>query len=252
MKRVLKALVGSVGYEIRRMPAKPSDPDSIAAQSVKDSQYYARWSSSVPIYMPWLEDERFSCIYRTIAEQTVVSIDRCYLLYCFATHAANLAGNFAECGVYKGGTAFLLSEAATATKTVHLFDAFAGLPNPEEGVDNYYQAGVFADTNIEKVRQLLHVHAGRTRIHEGWMPETFENVEDETFSLVHVDVDLYRTAKACCEFFFPRLCKGGILIFDDYGFPACRGEREAVDEFFSMNLEKPICMPTGQAIAIKL
>lgn len=251
MKTILKALLGSAGYEIRRIPAEPLDPDSIAAKSVTNSQYYAKWSSSVPTYMPWLGDRHFLCIYRTVAEQTIVSIDRCYLLY-LALHAANLVGNFAECGVYKGGTAFLLSETSTVGKRVHLFDSFAGLPKPDQGIDNYYQAGVFADTNIEKVRRLLHAHVGHIEIHHGWMPETFANVQEEIFSLVDIDVDLYRTARACCEFFFPRLCQGGILVFDDYGFPACRGEKEAVDEFFSMKLEKPICMPTGQAFVIKL
>jgi hypothetical protein len=41
------------------------------------------------------------------------------------------------------------------------------------------------------------------------------------------------------------------MVFDDYGFPACRGEKDAVDEFFSTRSEKPICLPTGQAIVIK-
>jgi predicted O-methyltransferase YrrM len=83
------------------------------------------------------------------------------------------------------------------------------------------------------------------------MPDTLADVERDTFSLVHIDVDLYQTAKVCCEFFYPRVCEGGIIVFDDYGFPACRGEREAADEYFSTKVEKPICLPTGQAFVIK-
>ena len=41
------------------------------------------------------------------------------------------------------------------------------------------------------------------------------------------------------------------MIFDDYGFPACRGEKDAVDEFFADKPEKPITLPTGQALVIK-
>jgi hypothetical protein len=41
------------------------------------------------------------------------------------------------------------------------------------------------------------------------------------------------------------------MIFDDYGFPACHGEKVAVDEFFADKAESPIALPTGQAIILK-
>ena len=251
MKSTLKAFFRLVGYEVQRVSLAPSDPDSIAAKTVRDSHCYIKWSSAVPIYAPWLGDQRFADLYRLVQEHTIVSIDRCYLLYCIALHAAALSGDFAECGVYKGGTALLLSEVAGRKRTVHLFDAFAGLPEPDSIVDNYYRAGTFADTSLYDVRRLLQHHSDHVRIHHGWMPETFVRVEKDTFSLVHIDVDLYQTTKACCEFFFPRLSKGGLMVFDDYGFPACRGEKDAVDEFFSTKPEKPIGLLTGQAIIIK-
>src|SRR5262249_48057078 len=122
MKTVIKGIVRTLGYEIRSLVPQAVDPDSIAIKTVKESQHYAKWVSPTPIYCAWLGDERFSRIFRIISEHTIVSIDRCYLLYCLAWHAANLHGEFAECGVYKGGTARLLCEAAPVTKTVHLFD----------------------------------------------------------------------------------------------------------------------------------
>jgi O-methyltransferase len=251
MKRILKTALSSFGYEIQRSKTAATGADAIAVKTVKESQCYTGWSSSTPIYAGWLGDKRFDLIYNTVRGHTIVSVDRCYLLYCLAGYAVHLDGDFAECGVYKGGTAFLLSEMSRPAKLVHLFDAFEGLPQPDEN-DNYYKAGDFSDTNIDDVRRLLDIHEERIRIHEGWMPDTFANVGTNTFSLVHIDVDLYRTAMDCCEFFFSRLCKGGILVFDDYGFPACRGEKDAVDEFFSAKPEMPICLPTGQAIVIKL
>jgi O-methyltransferase len=251
VKRTLKQFFRSVGYEIRRVQAAPSDPDAVAAKTVKESQCYIKWSTAVPIYAGWLGDAKFGDIYCRVAQHTIVSVDRCYFLYCVALHAASLSGDFAECGVYRGGTALLLSEVAEAKKVVHIFDSFSGLPEPDENVDNYYRAGTFADTSFEDVRRLFEAHTAHIQIHRGWMPGSFSEVEQRSFALVHVDVDLYRTAKACCEFFYPRLCEGGILVFDDYGFPACRGEKEAVDEFFSTKNERPICLPTGQAFVVK-
>jgi len=251
VKRALKELLRTVGYEIKRVQPAASDPDSVAARTVKESQNYTKWSTAVPIYAAWLGDARFANIYGRVAECSIVSIDRCYFLYCVALHAVSLSGDFAECGVYKGGTALLLSEVAEAKRVVHLFDAFSGLPEPDKNADNYYKAGTFGDTSFEEVCRVLEPHACHIQIHQGWMPGTFSKVEHRSFALVHIDVDLYRTAKACCEFFYPRLCEGGILVFDDYGFPACRGEKEAVDEFFSTRNERPISLPTGQAFVIK-
>jgi O-methyltransferase len=226
------------------------DADAIAAKTVKESQCYATWSTG-PIYIGWLADRNFDLIYNAIRSHTIVSVDRCYLLYNLAAYAANLPGDFAECGIYKGGTAFLLSEMSRAPKFVHLFDSFKGLPPPDDK-DNYYKAGDFGDANIDEVHRLLDRHRERIKFYQGWMPDTFRDVGANKFSLVHVDVDLYRTAMDCCEFFFPRLCRGGVLVFDDYGCPACRGEKDAVDEFFGSKLEQPISLPTGQAIVIKL
>ena len=69
---------------------------------------------------------------------------------------------------------------------------------------------------------------------------------------MHVDVDLYRPTLDACEYFYPRLVPGGVLLFDEYGFPAARGERDAVDEYFADKSESPIVLPTGQAIVLKL
>ena len=54
------------------------------------------------------------------------------------------------------------------------------------------------------------------------------------------------------EYVYPRLVPGGCLIFDDYGFPSCPGARQAVDELFANRPEVPLCLPTGQALVVKL
>jgi len=42
------------------------------------------------------------------------------------------------------------------------------------------------------------------------------------------------------------------MLFDEYGFPATRGEKDAVDEFLADKPELPITLLTGQAMIIKL
>jgi hypothetical protein len=45
---------------------------------------------------------------------------------------------------------------------------------------------------------------------------------------------------------------GGAMLFDEYGFPAAHGEKEAVDEYFATKPERPIALPTGQALVLKV
>ena len=53
------------------------------------------------------------------------------------------------------------------------------------------------------------------------------------FSLIHFDCDLYAPTKAALEALWPRLSRGGVLIFDEYGISDWPGETRAVDEFLA-------------------
>jgi O-methyltransferase len=86
------------------------------------------------------------------------------------------------------------------------------------------------------------------------MPGTFAEVAGvDRYSFVHVDTDIYQSVLDCCTWFYPRLATGGALVFDDYGFlPYRLAARKAVDEFFAELPERPIVLPTGQAVVLKL
>jgi hypothetical protein len=53
------------------------------------------------------------------------------------------------------------------------------------------------------------------------------------FSLVHFDCDLYQPTRAALEAFWPKLSRGGILLFDEYAIKEWPGETLAVDEFLA-------------------
>jgi hypothetical protein len=42
------------------------------------------------------------------------------------------------------------------------------------------------------------------------------------------------------------------MLFDEYGFAAARGEKEAIDKFFADKPESPMTLPTGQALVLKV
>ena len=53
------------------------------------------------------------------------------------------------------------------------------------------------------------------------------------FSLIHFDCDLYAPTKAALEALWPRVSRGGVVLFDEYGIPDWAGETKAVDEFIA-------------------
>ena len=185
-----------------------------------------------------------------VREKTLVSPDRCYQLWKFAQHARQLPGDFLECGVFRGGTALLLAR-TLAQRKLWLFDSFEGLPTASKDKGDHYQRGDFGETSLEAVSALLSPYLNNIEIKKGWIPASFAGLEHLRFSFAHVDVDLYEPAFECCQFIWPRLVAGGVMIFDDYGFPACRGERNAVDAFFTGKKQPVIALPTGQALVFK-
>jgi len=50
------------------------------------------------------------------------------------------------------------------------------------------------------------------------------------------------------EYFFPRITRGGVILFDDYGDTSYSDTKEIVDKFFSNKSGILMKLPTGQAI----
>jgi len=154
--------------------------------------------------------------------------------------------------VYKGRTAKVLAlTSEKLDKNVYLFDTFSGMPDTDPDKDNFYKKGAFADTSLPDVESFLS-DCNNVTIYPGFFPETSKPVENNSFSFVHIDVDIYRSVLDCCEFFYPRMVQNGVIIFDDPGFEECGGARAAVNEFFYDKRDYPVYLPTGQVIVTKL
>lgn len=207
-----------------------------------------RWHRQAMQALPlWEQDRLFNQIMGSI-QYTLVDRARCYMLYQMTRQISQIAGEVAEVGVYKGGTAKLLASSLPG-KTVHLFDTFAGMPTTNANFDKHL-AGEFSDTSLAAVQQHLR-ECGNVRFYQGLFPSTAGPIEGSTFSLVHVDADIYDSVRACCEFFYPRLEIGAVMVFDDYGFPTCPGARKAVDEFFRDKPEIPFYLQSGQCWIVR-
>jgi O-methyltransferase len=148
-----------------------------------------------------------------------------------ADEVRSLPGSVAEVGVWRGKGAHFMAQ-ILPNKTIHLFDTFSGMP-PESLVklDGDHWA-IYANNSLKAVRRFLS-RFDNFEFHVGEFPGTgSELAPKEKFCLVNVDVDIYHPTYAACEFFYPRLVTGGIMVLNDYRASKCKGATAAVNEFF--------------------
>ena len=160
-------------------------------------------------------------------------------------------GDIAELGVFRGQglmtwANFLESYCISdRTKIVYGFDNWKGFVSisREDGADidelqkfeGYYDELKDAIKIFDSDRFIP--WKDRVKLVEGNIMETVPKFVDENpgvrFSLIHFDCDLYEPTKTALEYFWPRLSKGGICLFDEYAIKDWPGETKAVDEFFA-------------------
>jgi O-methyltransferase len=224
----------------------PTNTNKLNMPPIPDQELYG------PLFSPWLAQGEFRRFYEAAAPRTLVSIDRCYVLYTLLLQAIHVEGDIWECGVYQGGTAFMMARVLKnhgAWKKLFLFDTFEGMPSSDSRKD-LHKKGDFADTSLESVAEYIKEEEVCI-FRKGYIPDSFLGLESRKIALAHIDVDIYKSVIDCLEFIWPRLSFGGFIIFDDYGFPTCPGARTAVDEFFHAKAFYPLCLLTGQALVFK-
>ena len=128
-------------------------------------------------------------------------------------------------------------------------DTFEGFPDVFTDLDNVQKT--FSDVSINDIQKTFAVCKNIVML-KGNFSDSFKKIQDEVFSFVYIDADLYKSTLECCDFFYPRLLKTGVILFDDYLSPTATGVKKAVDEFFTGKAEYPIVLPTCQAMVFKI
>ena len=132
------------------------------------------------------------------------------------------AGCFVEVGVYHGGTAWFLAQAAQEQmRLCYLYDTFTGIPY--RGAHDSHQVGDFADTTIEEVRAAVPT----AMCIPGIFPARAINMGPVAFA--HLDCDQYQSYKDALEYLDSRMVKGGAVWCDDVDCLA--SATKAVEEF---------------------
>ena len=175
-----------------------------------------------------------------------------------------LPGDFAECGVWRGGSVMAMAKQLSALgvndRRIWLYDTFAGMTAPT-GADVEAGTGITAETmladtavgdgnNVWCVAGLSDVQANvrstgypfdQITFVEGDVAVTLQQSVPESISLLRLDTDWYESTKLGLEILYPRLVVGGVCILDDYGH--WEGARTAVDEYFATSGQRPFMHP---------
>jgi O-methyltransferase len=188
----------------------------------------------ISTYAPWRSDDEFQRVYQTIRANTFVDVWRCHELWSILGELREVPGAILEVGVWRGGTGALIAARAAGLgleDTVYLCDTWTGVAKTGE-VDIYYRDGKHDDASQAIVERLVtRMGLSNVELLQGVFPEdTGERISDRNVRLCHCDVDVYESAKGVLEWVWPRLAPGGVVVFDDYGFPACPGVTKLVDE----------------------
>lgn len=180
---------------------------------------------------------------------------RLHVLCWAGVVASKLEGDFVECGVNKGFSSKILMdylEFEKLEKTFYLMDTFEGLVEAlltEEEKQIGITGGGYKPC-IDVVKKVFG-NKENFKIIKGIIPQTLPLVDTEKVSFLHIDLNCVFPETEALKYFWERMVKGSIVIFDDYGWSGSIEQKKAHDAFAESKGLKILTMPTGQGMLIK-
>lgn len=176
----------------------------------------------------------------------------------------DVPGDICELGVFRGLGLFTWANLLESycigdrTKVVYGFDNWRGFGSfsPEDGatsaeahkVEGGFDASSYKNQLLDAIQMFDEDRfiPQKKRIElidgeiESTVPKFIADNPGVRFSLVHFDCDLYKPTKVSLECLWPRISKGGVVLFDEYAIKDWPGETRAVDEFLVNKPEQTI------------
>jgi O-methyltransferase len=261
VRRLLKRTANRFGYDIVRQVEPAPFAGVPAARPATDSTPFAGVPAAPPAtdstpahvdVVPHDIDAATRETYNAVRAYTMTSVERVAAL-CEAVRYVgrnHIPGDLVECGVWRGGS--MLAAARTlladkdSTRTLWLYDTFAGMSEPTEAdkrasdkalasellVSHDRDSDLWAVSGLAEVKRVMSLcsyPADKIRYVEGRVEDTIPEIAPDLIAVLRLDTDWYESTRHELAHLVPRVTPGGVLIIDDYGF--WQGARRAVDEF---------------------
>ena len=231
MTGAIQRLLGAAGLRLVRIPRGQTIPTDLP-----DPACYGRPQDHSRLYRPWDEPAFRAALHAEILGRTMLSPMKLYYLAALLRTALHAPGDVFEAGAGSGGSARLLLDVlrahpARAGRRLWTLDTFAGYAGTDPARDgSHVRDGYMRLASSDEVRRLLDQPDVEVRVVPGRIPESLREVDAPRIAFAHIDVNLHEPTRAATEFCLARMPAGGVIVFDDYNWPATFGARRAIDE----------------------
>jgi hypothetical protein len=249
------------GTRVARLPRPLQIPAILLREALPEKRQWAYDADGLATihFSPFQADPEFSRLYDQMAadwfrDEVVDARWRMWTLTRWARHACTLDGALAEFGTYRGGCAWMiLSTAPVGERRFFLFDTYEGIPDTRltEAERAAEFGGRLADTSAGYVAQLLSRWDPVPQIVAGDVFDTMPATDTGPLAFAHIDLNASAPTVHVLEHVLQRLVPGGVIVFDDYGWPGYEDQRAGIDRVLREAGEEAIAQPTGQAVLVR-
>lgn len=203
----------------------------------------------------FLKDEAFLQAFKDNAhtEQEKSLVWRLHTLAWAARHCQHIAGDFVECGVYKGFSMSVIAQMldfGSLDKTMYLYDTYEGIPeeyNSEKRSNRVYeQEKDLYGQVVSKFKAYPNV-----KVVKGIVPLVFEETCPKSIALWHMDMNSSKSEMDALHAIYDRVSPGGMIVFDDFGWLGYDKQTWAEVDFMKERGHMILELPTGQGVVIK-
>ena len=181
---------------------------------------------------------------------------RVYVCCWAAAHAAQLQGDFAECGVSTGITSLAVCRYVgfeRLPKTFWLFDTFSGIPEAQAEAAELELARSknrrhYFDS-LELVRRNFSSYPN-VRLVPGVVPESLAVPQLRQLAYLHIDMNIAYPEVQASQRLWDLISPGGVVVYDDYASLAHRPQKLALDAFAAEKGVEILSLPTGQGLLL--
>lgn len=213
----------------------------------------------------FLADPRFREAYRSgahsghrICPPEQLHIEwRVYICCWAAMHAAQLPGDFAECGVSTGVVSLAVCRYVgfeKLRKTFWLFDTYGGIPEDQvtdgerplalsKNQRHYFDSYELVKDNFSDYPNV--------RLVQGRLPDALDEAAPEALAYLHVDMNIAYPEVETSRRLWDRVTRGGVVVYDDYASPAHAEQKRALDVFAAERGVEILSLPTGQGLLLR-
>ncbi|WP_223293793.1 TylF/MycF/NovP-related O-methyltransferase [Sideroxydans lithotrophicus] len=189
-------------------------------------------------------------------EQESSLVWRLHTLVWAAKNALNVAGDFVECGVFKGFCSEVLLkylDFGNLPRQAYLYDTFAGLPektSTEQERRTWDYTQYDSEAIYGEVQKKFSRYAN-VKIVRGIVPDSFSVAAPEKIAFLHIDMNSEQAEMLALEHLFDKVVPGGMIVLDDFGWTCNVNQMKAELAFMEKRGHSILEIPTGQGIVIK-